>query len=112
MIAATIPNVTPWWHHLAFNWFDLALVGILVFGYFRGRKRGMTKEMIPTIEWLAILLVAGFGHIFLADWLQHQGYVRKVFGNHFNERTAALLSSYLVIFFFLFVIFAAVKRKY
>jgi hypothetical protein len=112
MIAATVPNTTSWWHHLAFNWFDLALGALLVFGYFQGRKRGMTKEMIPSLEWLTILLVAGFGHVFLADWLQHMGVVQKVFGNHFNERTAALMSSYLAIFFVLYVIFSALKRKY
>ena len=111
MIAAIIPT-TPWWHHLAFNWFDLALVAVLAFGFWRGRKRGMTKELIPTLQWLAILLAASFGHIFLADWFQQQGFVRQVFGNHFNERTAALMSAYLVILFILFVIFTALKRKY
>jgi hypothetical protein len=112
MIAATIQNQGPWWHHLAFNWIDLAFGGVLVLGYWRGRKRGMTKEMLPTMQWLTILLVAGFGHSFLADWLQHQGYVRMAFGNHFNERTAALMSSYLLILFVLFVTFTALKRKY
>ena len=111
MIAVTIQN-GPWWHHLAFNWVDVALVLVLVFAFWQGRKRGMTKEMLPTIEWVLILFAAGFGHIFLADWFQQEGFVRKVFGNHFNERTAALMSVYLIILSVIFITFSLLKRKY
>lgn len=112
MVAAFIPNTGHWYDHLLFNWFDVALAGLLVFGFWRGRKRGMTKEMIPTLQWLAILFGAGLGHIYLADFLQQQGLVRQVFGGHFNERTAALMSAYLCILFVLFLVFTALKRKY
>jgi uncharacterized membrane protein required for colicin V production len=111
MIAVIIPK-TPWWHHLAFNWIDVALVLVLVFAFWQGRKRGMTKEMLPTIEWVLILFAAGFGHVFLADWFQQEGFVRKVFGNHFNERTAALMSAYLIILSVIFITFSFLKRKY
>ncbi len=111
MIAVTIQS-TPWWHKLAFNWVDLALVLVLAFGFWHGRKRGMTKEMLPTIEWVLILFGAGFGHVFLADWFQQEGFVRKVFGNHFNERTAALMSAYLIILSVIFITFTLLKRKY
>ena len=112
MLAAAIQKTTPWYQHLAFNWFDVALVGVLVFGYWRGRKRGMTKEFIPTLKWVAILLVAGFCHPFLADWFEHEGLVRRVFGNHFNERTAALMSAYISISLVIFIIFTLIGRKY
>ena len=112
MVAAVIQNTKPWWQHFAFNWFDLALVLVLAFGFWRGRKRGMTKELLPTLQWLAILLGAGFGHIYLADWLQQRGFVRQVFGNHFNERTAALMSAYLAIALVIFIVFTVLKQKY
>jgi hypothetical protein len=111
MIAVTIQK-TQWWHHLGFNWVDLALVLVLAYAFWSGRKRGMTKEMLPMMQWVFILLGAGFGHVFLANWFQQEGFVRKVFGNHFNERTAALMSAYLLILFVIFVIFTALKRKY
>jgi hypothetical protein len=111
MIAVIIQK-TQWWHHLAFNWVDLAVVLVLVFGFWHGRKRGMTKEFLPTIEWVLILFGAGFGHVFLADWFQQEGFVRKVFGNHFNERTAALMSAYLIILSVIFITFSILKRKY
>ncbi len=101
-----------WYQRLAFNWFDVALVGLLVFGFWRGRKRGMTKEFLPTLQWVAILLGAGFGHIYLADWLQHEGVVRQVFGNKFNEHTAALMSAYLAIALVIFVVFVTLRRKF
>jgi uncharacterized membrane protein required for colicin V production len=109
MIAAAIQK--PWYSHFAFNWFDVAIVLVLVWGYWRGRKRGMTKEFLPTLQWLSILLGAGLGHVFLADVLQKQGAIRSVFGNHFNERTAALMSAYMIIALLLFAVFAAVRSK-
>ena len=112
MVVAIIQKTGPWYEHFAFNWFDIALVLVLAFGFWRGRKRGMTKELLPSLQWVAILLGAGFGHIVLADWLEQQGLVKKVFGNHFNERTAALMSAYLCITFVIFVIFTILKRKY
>ena len=112
MFAAVYPKTEPWWHHLAFNWFDVALVLVLIIGYWRGRKRGMTKELLPTLQWLAILLGAGFGHVYLADWFQQQGLVKHVFGNHFNERTAALMSAYLAIALVVFIVFVALRRKF
>lgn len=112
MVAVLVQKTAPWYQHLGFNWFDVALVGVLAFGFWRGRKRGMTKELLPTAQWLAIMLGAGFGHVVLADWFQQQGLVKRVFGNQFNERTAALMSAYLSILFVIFVIFTALKRKY
>ncbi len=112
MVAAAIQKTTPWWQHFAFNWFDVALVLVLAFGFWRGRKRGMTKELLPSLQWLAILLGAGFGHVFIADWLIQQGLVRQVFGNAFKERTAALMSSYLAITLVIFIVFVALRRKF
>jgi uncharacterized membrane protein required for colicin V production len=111
-MVAAILSKTHWYDHYLFNWFDVALVAVLVFGFWRGRKRGMTKELLPSLQWVAILLGAGFGHIALADWLQQQGIIRQIFGSHFDERTAALMSGYLAITFVIFVIFTALKRKY
>jgi uncharacterized membrane protein required for colicin V production len=42
-----------------FGWFDVALVAVLVFGFYRGRKNGMTKEILPMFQWLATVLVCG-----------------------------------------------------
>jgi uncharacterized membrane protein required for colicin V production len=112
MVAAVIQKTTPWWQHFAFNWFDVAVVVLLALGFWRGRKRGMTKELLPFLQWLAILLGAGFGHVFLADWLTQQGLVKYCFGNSFKERTAALMSGYLLIAVAVFIVFVVLRRKF
>lgn len=42
------------------NWFDLFVVAFLVLGAFRGRKRGMSQEIIPLLKWITLVLVCGF----------------------------------------------------
>jgi len=66
MIAAATQatqNASSWsLDKLPFGWFDVALVLILVFGVWRGRKNGMTKEILPMFQWLATVLVCGLGY--------------------------------------------------
>jgi uncharacterized membrane protein required for colicin V production len=45
-------------NNLPFNWFDLALVAVLIVGIQRGRKRGMSEELMPVIKWLLVLVGA------------------------------------------------------
>ena len=44
--------------HLPFNWFDIALIAVLIFGLYRGRKNGMSKEFLPLLEWLLAIVLA------------------------------------------------------
>jgi uncharacterized membrane protein required for colicin V production len=111
MFAAVLQKTSPWWEKFAFNWFDVALVLILAFGFWRGRKRGMTKELLPSLQWLTILLGAGFGHVYVSDWLTQQGLIKYCFGNSFKEHTASLMSGYLLIALVVFIIFTVLKRK-
>src|SRR5437868_1219062 len=46
---------------LPINLFDLALVGLLVAGIYRGRKHGMSEELMLLLKWLVIV----FGCILL-----------------------------------------------
>jgi uncharacterized membrane protein required for colicin V production len=41
----------------SYNWFDLVAVALLVVGFFVGRKRGMSLEMLSMFQWLAIVFV-------------------------------------------------------
>src|SRR5579864_5668540 len=54
--------------NLPVNWFDFALLGVLGFGLFRGRKNGMTKEVIPTIEWVCVVVAAAFAYPLVAQF--------------------------------------------
>lgn len=44
---------------LPFNFIDLAIVAIVAVGVTRGRKRGMSEELLDVLKWLIILVVCG-----------------------------------------------------
>jgi uncharacterized membrane protein required for colicin V production len=44
---------------LPFNLFDLMVVLVLCAGIFRGRKHGMSEELLSLLKWLAIVVVCG-----------------------------------------------------
>jgi uncharacterized membrane protein required for colicin V production len=45
---------------LPINAFDFIVLGILVFGIFRGRKHGMSEELLMVFKWIAILVGCAF----------------------------------------------------
>jgi len=44
---------------MPFNWFDIAILLFLALGVTRGRKHGMSQEVILVLEWAAIVIVGG-----------------------------------------------------
>lgn len=56
---AILSAAQPWTSGLGFNWFDLAAVAVLIVGVFRGRKRGMSSELLDLIQWLVIIALGG-----------------------------------------------------
>jgi uncharacterized membrane protein required for colicin V production len=43
----------------SYNWFDLVAGAILIVGFFVGRKRGMSLELLTVLQWLAIVFLGG-----------------------------------------------------
>jgi hypothetical protein len=60
--------------NLPFNWFDLFVVAMLVFGYARGRKNGLSQEMLPFIKWIVLVVVSAIAYqplgVMIADNLK------------------------------------------
>ena len=101
MIAVSTQSLTT--DNLPVNWFDVALIVVIGFGLFRGRKNGMTKEIIPTFQWIAIVAAAGFGYNFLA-----QIYINSCgMGQH--KAWAAFLA-YLTIALVIWLIFSGIQK--
>jgi uncharacterized membrane protein required for colicin V production len=96
-------------HKLPANWFDVVLVALVAFGFWRGRINGMTKEIVPTVQWLAIVTTGGFCYKMLGDLLLQQGVIRSVFGKSINEKTAAYLSAYILIVVVIAIFFSLIK---
>ena len=112
MIAAVVQKSSWSFDKLTFGWFDIALILILAFGLWRGRKRGMSRECLPVFMWLGIVGAGAFGYQLLGDELVQSGYVRKIFGNSFQERTAANISAYLAIAGVVWLVFAVLKNLF
>ncbi len=54
---------------LPFNVFDVVLVAVLVVGVLRGRKHGMSEELLPMIKWLVVLVGCALLYEPLGRWL-------------------------------------------
>ena len=39
------------------TWFDLLVLALVAFGIFRGRKRGMSEELLDVFQWLLIVVL-------------------------------------------------------
>jgi uncharacterized membrane protein required for colicin V production len=86
---------------LPFGWFDFALVAVLAFGLFRGRKNGMTKEVLPMFQWVATVLVCGLGY----------GMVGQVVFNISGwSRLVCYLLGYFSLMFVVYLLFILVKK--
>lgn len=54
---------------LPFNAFDIILLVVLALGLFRGRKHGMSEELMSLIKWLTILFCCAILYQPLGKWL-------------------------------------------
>lgn len=87
--------------HLPIGWFDLALVVVLGFGLFRGRKNGMTKEFLPMLHWLATVLVCGLAYETVGQLILNL--------SGWSVLTCYLLG-YFSLMFVVFLVFHTIKK--
>ena len=97
---------------LGFNWFDVVLVGVLGFGFWRGRRNGMSKELLPTIKWLVMVAACTLAYAAVGGLLIQYGVIKSVFGKMFQEQTAAFVAGYLAVAIVIFIIFSYIKRAF
>ena len=71
--------------NLPFNWVDLVVLATLVVGMVIGRKKGLSGELLPVFQWLAIVVVGALYYEPLGKFLA--GYTNM-----------SLLTAYLVIY--------------
>ncbi|HEV2455808.1 MAG TPA: CvpA family protein [Verrucomicrobiae bacterium] len=88
---------------LPINWFDAAILVLLGFGVFRGRKNGMTRELMPTVQWLSIVVAGALGYSFLAQIYNTQWKMDKVL---------SAVAGYMSIAIVLFLIFTPIKKAF
>jgi uncharacterized membrane protein required for colicin V production len=57
MIAAA---VQPMVKQMTWGWFDIVVLCALAFGLFRGRRNGMSQELLPLLQWLVLVSACAF----------------------------------------------------
>ena len=89
-------------NNLPVNWFDGAIIIVLAFGVFRGRKNGMSKEVIPLIQWIILIITAGLVYPLLAQFYNTTcGFTSKLW---------SAICAYLTIAIVILIIFSLIKK--
>lgn len=77
--------------HLPFNWFDIATVAFLIVGFTRGRKNGMSVEMMYMFKWIAIVAGSAYAYRPAGEWIAEQCPVSHLFSYILAYLLAALV---------------------
>src|SRR6185436_13994793 len=87
---------------LPINWFDFVVIALIFFGFFRGRKRGMSEEVLPLLQTLLMVVVAGHFYEPLGKmFAQATGVFSLLF---------AYIATYLAIIVIMKMLFAPIKK--
>src|SRR4051794_18633279 len=83
------------------SWIDFVTVIVLLVGFLRGRKRGLSEEILDTTMWIAIVALGALFYRTLADLMA----MKPMF-----SRLTYCVSAYIVIALVLKIIFAIIKK--
>jgi hypothetical protein len=86
-----------------FNWFDVMIIVTLGLGLFRGRKNGMSRELLPTLQWVALVLVCGLGYSVVAQLFRN--------ATSLDQLTSDVLS-YILLAFVVLLLTGIPKHKF
>ncbi len=95
-----------------FNWFDVTLVVLIMFGLWRGRKHGMSKEFLPVSQWIIIMVASALSYPFIGDWLMRSEQAKMIFGKNYTDQTAVFVAGYLTVALSVFIVFVALRRHF
>src|SRR5208283_3519709 len=98
MISAEIPNLAL--DNLPVNWFDGVVLGMLIIGLFRGRKHGMSKETLPLLKWVSLVVVCGLWYPMAAQLLVNTAQLSQV---------PSCIIGYLLLAFVVVLVFMVLK---
>ncbi|HEY4952402.1 MAG TPA: CvpA family protein [Verrucomicrobiae bacterium] len=88
---------------LPFGWFDVLLVAVLAFGLFRGRKNGMTKEILPMLQWVMTVIVCGLAYGLIGD---------LIINITAWEKLTSYILGYLLLAFLVYLLFLLIKKAF
>jgi uncharacterized membrane protein required for colicin V production len=98
VIGADVQNLAL--DNLPVNWFDVAVLGLLVLGFFRGRKRGMSKEFLLVLKWVTLVVVCGLWYSLAAQLLVNSASL---------GRMSSAIFGYLLMALAIWLVFRTIK---
>ena len=84
------------------SWVDLVILGVLLIGIIRGRKRGMSEELLDLLKWLFIVVVSAYFYQPLGDFLAL---------NSMFSRLAWYVTIYVALGLGVKIIFSLIKKR-
>lgn len=85
------------------SWVDFVTVIVLAIGFVRGRKRGLSEELLDTVMWLAIVALGALFYRMLADLMAS----KPMF-----SRLTYHLAAYILIALVIKIVFLLMKRSF
>ena len=77
--------------NLPIGWFDFAAVIFLMVGVLRGRKHGMSQELLLVVQWICIYVACLFGYVPLGTFFSQSTVFSLLFSNILMFVTIALV---------------------
>jgi uncharacterized membrane protein required for colicin V production len=87
--------------HLPINWFDFAVIIVVLLGISKGRKNGMSVELLGMLQWITIVVAGAFLYRPLGEQLSHISPVGSAF---------AYTSMYVAVAIVVKIIFSVMKK--
>src|SRR5438105_11144528 len=85
---------------IGIGWIDFLIVGLLVVGIFRGRKRGMSEECLDVIKWIGIVAVGSLCYQSLGETMAN--------GTMFSH-LSSYVTAYLAIMLLFTIAFSFIR---
>jgi uncharacterized membrane protein required for colicin V production len=83
------------------NWFDMLLMLLMVIGLVRGRKRGMSEELLDVLQWLLVVVASALVYKPLGEFISSYTHIQRLFG---------YLWCYLFCVAVIYIVFKLIKR--
>ena len=87
---------------LSVSWVDFLVMGVLGFGVWRGRKRGMSGELLDIIKWIVTVVAAGFLYQPVGDLLLQS--------TSFLTPLSCYLATYLALVILFAIVFSYIRK--
>ena len=88
---------------LTVGWVDFVTILVILIGVVRGRKRGLSEELLDTIMWILILVSCSYFYRSLGDLMNQKPLLSKL---------TYYMLSYILIALGIKIVFAFIKSKF